>query len=345
MPETKNEHIQMKKAEKFYKKDDSILTLIRYDANNAERKELDDISRLSEIAKLPGIKWINLDGIEDMEVIESLGMQFGVHFLTLEDIMDDEQRPKIDDYDKYLFIVMKMMYLEEDKIIMEQISFLLFKDLLITIQQVPGDVFDPIRKNIMNNKGRIRKMGADYLAYTLIDTMVDNYFYVLETVEEETAALERQALSHPSEHILVDITDLKADVMTLKKISSPVRELLGYINKNESDLIEPANLPYFKDVTDNIIRIMETSKNLGDSVSGILDIYMSSMSHNMNKIMKVLTIISTIFIPLTFIAGVYGMNFQNMPEIRSRYGYFIILGVMFAIGLGLIMFFRRKKWI
>lgn len=346
MPGSKQDHKPMEKAERFYKKNDAILTLINYDAASVDRVEIEDVSHIKDLCKeRPGVKWINIDGVQDMEIIESIGMQFGIHFLVLEDIMDDEQRPKIDDYDRYAFIVMKMLYLNEEKIIMEQISFLLFKDLLITIQQVPGDVFNNIRKNIMNNKGRIRKMGADYLAYTLIDTMVDNYFKVLEVVEEETANLERLALSDPKESIIEDVTELKAEVLTLKKISSPVRELLSFINKGEVEVIDPSLIPYFKDITDNIIRIMETSKNLGDSVSGILDIYMSSMSNNMNKIMKVLTIMSTIFIPLTFIAGVYGMNFDFMPELKTQNGYFVVVGVMIAIALALVFFFKRKKWI
>ncbi len=341
----KKEHIPILKPVRPSKKDGAVLTLIRYDSQNAEKQAVTDISKLKEISGMPGVKWLNIDGIEDMDVIESIGLQLGVHFLVLEDIMDDEQRPKIDDYDRYLLIIMKMLYLEENHITIEQISFLLFKDFLITFQEKKGDVFDNVRKNILNNKGRIRKLGADYLAYTLIDTIVDKYFHILECVEDEADDLEHSALTNPTSSILEDVTELKEDVLSLKKISSPVRELLGYIVKGEAELIDPVLIPYFKDITDNIIRIIETSKNLGDSVSSILDIYMSSVSNNTNKIMKVLTIMSSIFIPLTFIAGLYGMNFKNMPELRSQNGYFVVIGIMISIAVGLIIFFKRKKWI
>ncbi|OHD60815.1 MAG: magnesium and cobalt transport protein CorA [Spirochaetes bacterium GWF1_49_6] len=324
-----------------------IMSLITYDRERSEKIDITDMSHLCDVIKNPGIKWLNVDGIHDLDVVESLAVQFKIHLLAIEDILDNDQRIKIDDYGDYLYFIIKMLYVDkkEKKIYIEQVSTFIFKDFLITFQENPGDVWGLVRKNILSNKGRIRKSGAGYLAYSLIDAIVDNYFLVVENIEEDVVQVERFALSNAKPLILEKIANIKNNILQIRHAVSPLGEVIRYLQKGESDLIDETLSPYFRDVYDNVLRNIESIKSLDERVSGIMDIYVSSMSQNTNQIMKVLTIMSTIFIPLTFIAGVYGMNFKHMPELESPIAYFIVLGIMATIGIGLLIFFRIKKWI
>ncbi|OHD53979.1 MAG: magnesium and cobalt transport protein CorA [Spirochaetes bacterium GWF1_51_8] len=323
------------------------MELITYDRERSEKIDIIDMSHLCDVMTTPGIKWLNVMGIHDLDVVESLALQFKIHLLAIEDILDNDQRIKIDDYGNYLYFIIKMIYVDkkEKKIFIEQVSCFIFENLLISFQENPGDVWGLVRKNILMNKGKIRKLGTGYLAYSLIDAIVDNYFVVMENLEEDVGMLEKYTLSNPRPIILEKIAIIKNNILTLRHNIAPVGEVIRYLQKAESELIEETLSPYFRDVHDNILRNVDSIKALDERVSGVMDIYDSVMSQNTNQIMKLLTIMSSIFIPLTFIAGVYGMNFKHMPELDSPVGYFIVLGVMALLGVGLLVYFKIRKWI
>lgn len=323
------------------------VTLIRYRPDFAEQLMLDDFSHIRDLISSQGVQWFNINSIHNIDIIESIALQLNIHLLSVEDILDSEQRPKVDDYGKYLLFILKMIYLDpkSHRILIEQISCILFDHQLITVQETPYDVFSTIRKNILENKGRIRNSEADYLLHTIIDSIVDNYFIVLESVEENISQLEKKALISPHPCILQQVLVLKNNIDLLRKSIAPLTDILRYIQKQESHLISESRIPYFKDVYDNILRNIDSLKSIEERVSGIVDLYMSVVNHNTNLIIRILTVISSIFIPLTFIAGVYGMNFKYMPELEFRYGYFIVIGIMIVLGLSMLWFFKRKKWL
>lgn len=293
------------------------------------------------------VNWININGIHDINLIEYLGKTFNIHNLVLEDILNTSQRPKIEDFNDYIFIALKMIKYNEDKKSseIEHISILLFNNYILSLQEQPGDVFDPIRTRIKNNKGRIRKMGPDYLTYALLDCIIDNYFIIIEKISDQLEELQDILISNPHPEILHSIHRLKKDIIVLRRSIWPLREIISNIERDESKLIKKSTNIYFRDIYDHTIQVMDTIETSRDILSSMLDIYLSSISNRMNEIMKVLTIIATIFIPLTFIAGVYGMNFENMPELDWNYGYFIILVFMLTIFISMLLFFKKKKWI
>ena len=296
----------------------------------------------------PSVSWLNIDGIHDMALMEQIGHDFALHPLTLEDIANTEQRPKLEDYDDYIFIVMKMLrYRAENKeIITEQVSLILEEFCVLSFQQgIEGDVFDPIRGRIRNIKGKICHLGPDYLCYALIDSVVDNYFVILETLGEEIEDMETELVVNPTPDTLQDIHRLKRELIFLRKSVWPLREVISGMQRNESTLIQQSTQVYLRDVYDHTIQVIDTLETYRDMLSGMIDMYMSSISNRMNEVMKVLTIIATVFIPLTFIAGVYGMNFEFMPELHWRYGYFLAWGIMCSMGVMMFIYFRKKKWI
>ena len=293
------------------------------------------------------VTWINVNGVHEMDIIETLGKQFDIHPLTMEDIANTRQRPKLEDFDRYLYLMLKMPYYDDDskRIRAEQISIILTSNCVISFQEQPGDVFDPIRERLRNNKGRIRKAGTDYLAYSLADAIVDNCFGILETVGERVEDMEEHLVTNPTPETLKDIHDLKREMILLRKAMWPLREVISALSRGESALIEEPTRAYLRDVYDHTIQVIDTIETFRDMVSGMLDIYLSSVSNRMNEVMKVLTIIATIFIPLTFIAGVYGMNFEWMPELKCRAAYPILWLVMLAVAGTMVIYFRRKRWL
>jgi len=294
------------------------------------------------------LTWINIEGLHDTELIEQLGVLFNLHPLVLEDILNTDQRPKVDDMDGYLYIVMKMLNYSETmgQIISEQVSIILGADYLISFQEgQQGDLFDPLRARIRSGKGRIRKMGPDYLAYALIDGTVDNYFVITEKISEQIEQLEEAVLAEADNATIHAIHHLKLNMLTLKKYIWPMREIISCLAKGESDLIREATIIYLRDVYDHIIHAIDTVETTRDMLAGMLDIYLSSLSNRLNQVMKVLTIIATIFIPLTFIAGVYGMNFKNMPELEWQWGYPMAWCIMVAVAGAMVLYFKRKKWL
>ena len=333
-------HIGNKRVEKVK------ISIIDYDEKQFQEKEIKAIKECFSYKDTPTVTWINIDGVHEIKVIEEIGKHFNLHPLILEDMVDTDQRPKIKDLGNYIFIILKMLYYAEkdNEMKVEQVSLVLGKNYVISFQEREGDVFDSIRERIRNNLGQIRKAGADYLIYALIDAIIDNYFTVIEKLGEETENLEDKVISQPNPANVQAIHKLKRDLIFLRKSVWPLREVINILERGESLLILKATNLYLRDIYGQTIQVMDTVETLRDVLSGILDIYLSSMSNRMNEIMKVLTIIATIFIPLTFIVGIYGMNFQYMPEIKWIWGYPVVLSVMLIIVIAMLVFFRRKKW-
>ena len=295
----------------------------------------------------PSVTWINVEGLHDLSLIDKMGTCYGLHPLVLEDILNTDQRPKIEDYEDYLYIVVKMLYKNKvsGEVESEHVSIVLGKNFVISFQEHPGDVFDPVRDRIRTGKGKLRKAGADYLAYCLIDAIVDNYFIILEEVGMKIETLEEQLVEEDLQtNILQGVYALKKDVIFLRKCVWPLREVANGMERGESKLITKHTKIYLRDVYDHTIQVIDAIENSRDLLAGLLDIYLSVTSNRLNAVMKVLTIISTIFIPLTFIAGVYGMNFKHMPELDWPMGYYVILGVMGCSAAAMVVFFKRKKW-
>ena len=327
------------------------ISVIDYDEKKITEKAVKSVEECAAFKSKPTVTWINIDGIHDLKLIEQLGALFGFHPLMLEDIVNTEQRPKMEDYGDQLFLVMKMLSLNDQwEVKTEQISIIVGKNFLITFQETEGDVFGTVRERIRTNpkkriRTRIRKSGSDYLAYALIDAIVDSYFGILERLGEKIEEIEDKVVKNPNTKLVSEITILKRNMIFLRKSVWPLRELLGTLSRGESSLVRKDTLVYLRDVYDHTIQIIDNIETFRDMLAGMLDIYLSSISNRMNEVMKVLTIISTIFIPLTFIAGVYGMNFHNMPEIDSPWGYTLVILVMLIVAAIMIVYFRRKKWV
>ena len=323
------------------------ITIIDYDENAFQERQVDRVEECFPFKTTPTVTWINIDGLHDVKIIEEIGAHFSLHPLTLEDILHTGQRPKFEDLDSYLFVVIMMLRYDEESqtMLSEQVSLVLGSNFVISFQENVGDVFEQIRDRIRNSKGRIRKLHADYLMYVLLDAVVDSYFGILEKLGEKIEFLEDELVDDPSDQTLHQIHRLKREMVFLRKAVWPLRELISGLERSESALIEESTDVYLRDVYDHTIQVIDTVESFRDMVSGMLDIYLSSISNRMNAIMKVLTIIATIFIPLTFVAGVYGMNFKNMPELKWRYGYVAVWLVMLAMAGLMILYFKRKKWL
>jgi len=323
------------------------ITVIDYDEQSFQEKQLPKIEDCFEFKAKPTVTWINIDGIHDTEVIEKIGSHYDLHALTLEDILTTGQRPKFEDLEKHLFIVLNMLSFSDEKqqIQAEQVSIILGPNFVISFQESIGDVFEPIRDRIRNAKGRIRKMGCDYLMYSLMDAVVDGYFSILERFGEKIELMEEELVASANEQTLKRIHQLKREMIFLRKSVWPLRELISGLERSESGLIAESTAVYLRDLYDHTIQVIDTVESFRDMVSGMLDIYLSVLSNRMNAVMKVLTIIATIFIPLTFIAGVYGMNFKYMPELEWKFGYEVIWVVMLIVAVIMLIYFKRKKWL
>jgi len=310
-------------------------------------KTVDRVEECLALKDAPGVLWINVDGVHDAAVVQALGEAFGLHPLVQEDVLHTNQRPKLEDFGDYLFIVIKMIQWNEGNgdLDVEQVSLVLGEGFVLSFQERPGDVFGPLRERIRTGKGRIRSVGAGYLAYSLLDAVVDGYFVVLEKRAERIDVLEDELVSHPDQDVLKEIHRLRRGGLLLRKAVWPVRELVGALGRLESPLIDEPLAVYLRDLYDHCVQVIDITETLREMLSGMLDTYLSSMSNRLNEVMKVLTIIATIFIPLTFIAGVYGMNFKNMPETGWRWGYATVWAVMLAVGVGMVLYVKRKKWI
>ncbi|NIM97362.1 MAG: magnesium/cobalt transporter CorA [candidate division Zixibacteria bacterium] len=335
-------HIGKKKIEKVR------IKLIDYDEKQLQEKEPKSIEECLPFKDLPTVTWVNIDGLHDIKVMEKIGKHFSLHPLVLEDILNTEQRPKMEDFDDYIFIVLKMLYCDEGdaEIRAEQVSIILGSNFVLSFQERAGDIFNPLRERITNAKGRVRKMGPDYLAYCLLDAIVDNYFVVLERLGEQIEGMEEELVTNPTPETLQTLHNLKREMIFLRKSVWPLREVVSRLERGESPLIKESTGIYLRDIYDHTIQVIDTVETFRDMLSGMLDIYLSSVSNRMNEVMKVLTIIATIFIPLTFVAGIYGMNFEYMPELKWHWVYPRAFWIVMAGIAGFMLFyFRRKRWL
>ena len=330
------------------KKDEKIIIhVIDYDETNFLETELSAAEACIPYKNKPTVTWINVDGVHNVPVLEKLGDCFGLHRLVMEDILNTDQRPKMEDFGEYLYIVLKMLSNGRNgEIVTEQISIVVGSNFVLSFQEgVEGDVFNLIRERLRNGKGRIRKMSADYLTYSLLDAVVDNYFVILEKFGDKIEMLEAELIEGPTQKTVQRIYQLKRELIFLHNAVWPLREVVSALGKHESPIIREATVPYFRDVYDHVIHVIDSVDIYREMISSMLDMYLSSVSNRLNEVMKVLTAISLIFMPLTFIVGLYGMNFKYMPELEWRYGYFLTLFVMFGIGVFMFFYFKRKKWL
>ena len=298
------------------------ISIIDYNQDHWEEKKVDSIEECFAYKDTPTVTWIDIEGIHDAAVMEKVGEYFGLHPLILEDIMNSEQRPKMDDLDDVVFIVAKMLYYDENQteITIEQISFVLGQNFVLSFQERSKDVFAPVRERIRKAKGRIRSMGPDYLVYALLDGIVDHYFVVLEAFGDRIESMEDELLSQPSSDTLETIHKMKKELISLRKSVWPLREVIGSLERGEPQLIREKTQVFIRDLYDHTIQVMETVETYRDMMAGLQDLYLSSVSNKMNEVMKILTIVATIFIPLTFIAGVYGMNFSFIAGAEMALG-------------------------
>jgi magnesium transporter len=323
------------------------VTLIDYDEQTFEERPVQNVEECAAYKDKPTATWINVDGVNNPPVLEKLSECFGLHRLVTEDILNVVQRPKTEDFGDYLYIVLKMLAYDEktDKVVPEQVSLIVGQKYLLSFQEgIAGDVFHPIRDRLRSGRGKLRKMGVDYLAYALLDAVVDGYFVIIEKLGERIDALEEELISQPGRPIVERLYNLKRELLFLHKAVWPLREVISSLERRESPLIRETTVPYLRDVYDHIAQIIDTMDIYREMLSTMLDLYLSSVSNRLNEVMKVLTVIATIFMPLTFIAGVYGMNFKHMPELEWEYGYPLAWLVMIAIGVGMFFYFKRKKW-
>ncbi len=319
---------------------------IIYDEEHFDRDFPLSIENCFPPSEKPSNTWINIDGLHEIKVIDYIGNKLKIHPLLMEDILNTTHRPKWEEYADYIFIVLKLVEFKSElnEVRTDQVSIILGERMVFTFQEMERNTFEPIILRLQNSVGRIRKMGADYLVYSLMDLIIDSYFNTLEKIAEKIESLEEEIMSRPKEQTLKKIHKLKREMIYLRKSIWPVREIISKFQRSDSKLIKPATLVFSGDLYDHIIQIIETLDIFRDLLIGMHDTYLSTNSNRLNEIMKILTIISTIFIPLTFIVGVYGMNFHYMPELGWHYGYFITWGIMLILFIMMFLFFKRKKW-
>lgn len=318
---------------------------IRYDEEHLDEQEVLATTRFVPPDRVTETLWIDIDGLHDAEVIRQFGEDFGIHPLVLEDIINTDQRPKIEAHEDYTYVVLKMLQYDEVRqgVRIEQVSLVIGNNYLLSFQETQDDVFDSVRLRLRSGR-RIRQRGPDYLAYALIDAIVDDYFALLERLSDAIESLEDEVISRPSPETLTRIHHLRREMLLVRKAIWPIREVLSTLSRDDSLVLRAETRLHLRDVYDHSIHIIENIEIFRDLLSGMLDLYISSVSQRMNEIMKTLTIFASIFMPLTFLAGVYGMNFHAMPELAWRWGYPLILAIMLAIGGGLIFYFRWRRW-
>jgi magnesium transporter len=321
------------------------ITVFQYNGTACEEHRPEQLDRLSP----PGddsVAWINVGGVHKVDIVEALGKQFALHPLLLEDVANTDQRPKLDDYDSYVFLVMKMLSLtERQEIAVEQVSLVLGRNYVLSFQENGTDVFQPVRERLRGGKGRLRQSGADYLLYALVDAIVDQYFAVLESIGEKIESLQQTVVADPRPETLNEIHALKRQLLFLRRAVWPLRDVMNNLSRLDCPFLQQPTQVFFRDVYDHVVQIVDTIETLREMVSASLDIYLSSVSYRLNAVMRILTVITTIFMPLSFIASIYGMNFEYMPELESRWGYPLVLAVMTAVGVGMLVLFRSKRWL
>lgn len=326
----------------------TAIDIINYSKESYHKIETQNVEEAFHFKGNNQVTWINVNGLNNTSIIEKLGTHYGLHPLTLEDIANTNHRPKMDEFETYLFIVLKMLYIKNDEeLVFEQVSIVVGDDYVLTFQEAEGDVFNDLRERISSDKGRVRSLGSDYLMYTIIDAVVDHYITVIEAFGDKIEDVEDRVFEDGSDsnEIASKIQELKREVLKIRRTVFPLREIINHLDKIEHPIIDEKTYNFLRDLYDHIVQINENIEMYREMIWSLLDMYMSIISNKMNEIMKVLTIIATVFIPLTFIAGIYGMNFDYMPELHYKYGYFILWAVMVVIFLLMLIYFRRRKWL
>jgi len=322
------------------------LHILDYNEKDFTEKDLSSVAESLPFKESPTVTWLNISGVHDEKIINEVGVNFKIHPLVREDIANTTHRPKIEEYEDHLFMIIKMAYFNDEtaEVNIEQVSLIAGRDYIISLQEHEGDILEGLRDRIRNNKGKVRKLGSDYLLYGILDAVVDNYFTVLENIGEQIEELELSLMQEASKQLLTRIYSLKHELVFLRKSIWPMREVVSVLQRAEPDLVSESTSLYLRDVLDHIVQVVETIETFSDMASGMLDLYLSMVSYRMNEVMKVLTIFAAIFIPLTFLAGVYGMNFEFIPELKWKLAYFIWWGISVAVAAGMIIYFKRKKW-
>jgi magnesium transporter len=329
------------------RQDDVKITVIDYNKEHIEERDISKVQQCYPYLRTSNVTWINISGIHDVNLVEKIGEEFGLHPLLLEDILNSDHRPKLSHLDQHLLVILKRLYVHPDdfQVRDEQISILLGENTVITFQENEADDFDSIRSQIKESIGDIRKLGADFLMYRIIDSIVDRYLLEIERLNDHIEQLEEEVVLHPTQQILHRIYIFKKQIIRFRKNTWPAREVIHKLEKNEYEFIQPSTRFYYSDIHEHIIQLNDMVETTRGIMTSLLDVYFSSVSHRMNEIMKVLTIVSTVFIPLTFIVGVYGMNFAFMPELEWHWGYPMVWGVMILLTSSMFIFFRKRKWI
>lgn len=329
------------------KKIDNVkISLTEYDENGVETREIKSVEEIDPYTDTPQVTWVNVCGLHDTELIKQIGEKFNIHPLVLEDILNTETRPKIEITEKYIFIAMKMLTTNDHdhQPVIEQVSFILGNSFIFSFLEKSDNIFIQIKDRIINNSGKVRKQDSDYLFYTLMDIVVDQYYLTLEHIEEKIELLDDEVITNTDQSQIKKVYTLKNKLLLIRRSIWPLREIFSRLIREESNLIDKKVMPYLRDLLDHTIQITETIDLQREIINGLMETHLSLMSYKMNEVMKVLTVIATIFIPLTFIVGVYGMNFDYLPELHWTWAYFAAWGVMIGITTFMIFFFKRKKW-
>lgn len=322
------------------------ISVMQYSLESSSHEQSITVDQLPADFKKDEVTWVNFDSLHDVDLMIKVGARYGIHNLTLEDIVHVGHSPKMEEYDDYLFLTLKMIKPDENagEFNVEQISFVLGSGFLLSFQEHKGDPFDTIRERITTGKGKARERTSDYLLFLLIDAIVDQYLLSIESINKDIADLEMRILERPDQDVVEKITEQKRTISGLRNIIYPVRDALKGITTGETEFVKDEYFNYFNDVFDHVKQIVDHLDSLRETLTSLMEFYMSQMSHQMNKVMQMLTIIATIFIPLTFLAGIYGMNFQFMPELAWKWSYPILLGVMLVLGGSMFVYMRRKRW-
>ncbi len=329
------------------KMDQACVDVIHYTEGELSEQHNVSLEQWGDLIQGGGVTWINVNGIHNVELIENLGTSFHLHPLTREDIVNTFQRPKAEEFPGYIYIVLKMISFDEvaRRLDIEHVSMVLGANYVISFQEKSGDVFGAVRQRLQLAKGRIRTMKADYLVYSLMDAVIDHYFQAAEAVGDRIEELDSRILSNPGAERLPELHQLKRDILRLRKAAWPLREEIGALVKSEATLIQPETRVFLRDLHDHTIQIIDILETFRDTLGSMHDTFLSLLSNRMNEVMRLLTIIGTIFIPLTFIAGIYGMNFKHMPELEWQHGYPIVMGSMLILAVGMLIYFRKRKWL
>ncbi|MCB0650094.1 MAG: magnesium/cobalt transporter CorA [Saprospiraceae bacterium] len=325
-----------------------LLHFLQYDATFIEEKELDNHSNIPfQVSTDEKVNWYDIRGIHDTQLIELIGQSFDIHPLILEDIADTHQRPKFDEYESGVFIVIQALAFDQEtrQVAREQVAIFFRKGLIVTFQERAEDLLEPVRHRLKGGKGKMRQKGTDYLAYAILDTIVDNYYIVLDNIEDTIETLEEKIVEGQETDSKGEIHALKKELLTVRKSVAPLREAISRFSKTESPFVDESSVIFIRDLYDHTIQVLEIIETYRDMLTGLQDLFISAVSFKMNQVMQLLTLIATIFIPLTFLAGIYGMNFKYMPELHWKYGYYGLLVVMAIIFFGSMYYFKRKKWI